>query len=65
MDLLIDYRLWFDQASDVYMPVIAGLAADSYLVTNLNVGSVYKFKVEARNAFGYSAFSEVASILAA
>ena len=62
---VIDYRIWSDQATDVYMPVISNLAATSYLVTGLSVGDLYKFKVEARNAFGYSEFSDVVEILAA
>jgi hypothetical protein len=47
------------------MPVIANLAATSYLVTGLSVGSTYNFKVDARNAFGYSEFSEIVTTLAA
>ena len=62
---VLDYQLWSDQATDVFMPVISNLAATSYLVTGLSVGDSYKFKVKARNAFGYSEFSEVVEILAA
>jgi hypothetical protein len=62
---VLDYRLWSDQSTDDYMPVISNLAATSYLVTSLSVGDLYKFKIEARNAFGYSEFSDVVEILAA
>ena len=47
------------------MPVISNLAAKSYLVTGLSVGSTYTFKIQARNAFGYGPFSDVVLILAA
>jgi len=47
------------------MPVISGLSATTYLVTGLSVGSAYKFKIQARNAYGYSEFSEIVTILAA
>jgi hypothetical protein len=62
---VIDYRVWSDQATGVYMPVISNLAATSYLMTSLSVGSTYNIKVESRNAFGYSEFSEVVTILTA
>ena len=62
---MIDYRIWSDQATGVYMPVISNLAAKSYLVTGLSVGSTYSFKIQARTAFGYGPYSDVVIILAA
>jgi len=37
----------------------------SYTAHNLMKGKVYSFKVQARNIYGYSAFSTEVSILAA
>jgi len=36
-----------------------------FTATGLTYGNVYKFKVESRNLYGYSAYSEVVSILCA
>lgn len=37
----------------------------SYLATGLTYGTTYEFKIEARNQFGYSAYSDVLSLLCA
>jgi hypothetical protein len=47
------------------MPLISGLVAKQHLDTSLSVGGLYSYKIEARNAFGYSEFSETIQILAA
>jgi hypothetical protein len=35
------------------------------LVTSLNSGTIYEFKVEAKNEYGYSTYSSTLSLLAA
>lgn len=64
---LIDYRISYDQASgvDVYVELRDGLTETSFTATGLIRGSTYKFKVQARNEYGFSAYSTVATILAA
>ena len=47
------------------MPIASGITASSYLVTGLSVGSLYSFKIQARNIFGFSSFSDIVQILAA
>jgi hypothetical protein len=47
------------------MPVQSGLTATTTVVTGLSVGTLYTFKVQARNAFGLSDFSAEVAILAA
>ena len=37
----------------------------SYTATGLTAGKTYKFKVRARTAYGYGAYSNVVEILAA
>jgi hypothetical protein len=64
---VIDYRISYDQAAgdDVYVELISGLTTESYTAQGLTRGSTYKFKVQARNEYGYSDYSEMATILAA
>lgn len=47
------------------MPLISNLLFKEYVATGLTTGSIYSFKVRARNAFGFSDFSEPVAILAA
>ena len=62
---MIDYRLWMDDSQGggfvVQEETLTGLA---HTVTGLNKGQLYSFKVEVRNVYGYSAFSNTVSILA-
>lgn len=61
-----DYRLWHDNASGDNNFVVLAEGLDlSYTSLNLQQGNVYTFKVQARNDYGYSDFSNSVSILAA
>jgi hypothetical protein len=63
---IYDYRLWHDNASGDGNFVILAEGLDlSYTSLNLLQGHVYTFKVQARNDYGYSDFSNLVSILAA
>ena len=44
---------------------MAGLVALSYKTVGLTAGVTYKFKIEARNTYGYSVYSNELSILCA
>ena len=51
---VIDYRVSFDQSTNNYVLLASGVPTASFTVSGLISGSVYKFKIEARNAIGYS-----------
>jgi len=64
--LVIDYRVSWDQGGSDYVVLAEGIIEPSYITTApLTAGKVYKFKVESRNAYGFSSFSNVVSIKAA
>lgn len=62
---MIDYRIWTDESNGPYVEEASGVVGTSYTATGLTQGLVYTFKVEARNIYGYSVFSNTVSILAA
>ena len=64
---VIDYRISWDQGSSNYVPLVIGVTTTSYITSvSLTAGTIYKFKVESRNAFGYSTtYSNEVSIRAA
>jgi hypothetical protein len=62
---VIDYRLSFDQATGSFVVLAASVTGLEYTATGLTFGETYTFKLEAQNAFGYSAYSEEIAILCA
>ena len=62
---MLDYRVSSDQSSGVYVILAMMVHEKSYTATGLTAGNTYKFKVEARNLYGYSSYSEIATILCA
>ena len=64
---VIDYRVSWDQGTSTYAVLESGITTTSYQTTaTLTANTVYKFKVESRNAYGYStSFSNEVSIRAA
>jgi hypothetical protein len=42
---VLDYMIWSDQATNIYMPIASGLTASTYLVRGLSVGGLYSFKI--------------------
>lgn len=63
--IILDYKIWSDQATDSYIDVADGITDQFYTVTALSVGSTYKFKIQSRNSFGFSAFSSEITVKAA
>jgi cellulose 1,4-beta-cellobiosidase len=64
--VVLDYRVWFKEQSATDFAVFQeAVQSTSTTVTGLSPGFTYDFKVEARNAIGFSEFSSVASVLAA
>ena len=64
---VVDYRVSWDQGTSNYVILAQGVTTAFYSTTaTLTANTVYKFKVESRNAFGYStSFSNEVSIRAA
>jgi hypothetical protein len=66
---VLDYNLFYDQGNsadaDQFVMLDSGLTATSYTVMGLLAGTTYTFKVQARNEYGLSAYSDTVSILAA
>ena len=64
---VIDYRVSWDQGSSSYAVLASGITTASYsTAATLTANTVYKFKVESRNAFGFSTtYSNEVSIRAA
>jgi hypothetical protein len=62
---VLDYRVSYDQANDDFVYLVSNLNALTYTAESLTFGLFYKFKVEARNAYGYSEFSSIVTILCA
>ncbi len=62
---IIDYRVNFDQSLASYVVRATGVTSKSFTVNGLTTGLTYKFKVESRNSFDYSAMSEEIAIICA
>lgn len=62
---VVDYRFYSDQATNNYVVLKANILNTYLLVEGLTTGSTYKFKVEARNSYGYSLASNELTILVA
>jgi hypothetical protein len=62
---VLDYRLSFDQGSDDFLVLEEVVNSLTFTATSLQAGTIYKFKLEARNIYGYSAFSETLEVLCA
>jgi hypothetical protein len=48
-----------------FSELASGLTSAEYLATSLTFGTTYEYKVEARNSYGYSAYSSTTSLLCA
>jgi hypothetical protein len=63
---VLDYRVWYDQGTGVYMILDYEIEDTSYTTeVPLTAGVFYTFKVQSRNDVGFSDFSEELSIFAA
>jgi hypothetical protein len=63
---LLDYTIYYDNASgNNFEELVVGLTDTTYTATSLTQGESYQFKVEARNQYGFSFFSNTVSILTA
>jgi hypothetical protein len=62
---VLDYRISYDQASDDFVTLVSNLNALTDTATGLTYGLYYKFKIESRNSFGFSEYSDTITILCA
>jgi Fibronectin type III domain len=62
--IVIDYKIQIDSGSG-YSDLVSGVTATSYTAVSLTQGTTYNFKIQSRNAYGFSAESTAVSILAA
>lgn len=60
-----DYRISWDQGTGSWEIRQEGVSTTSYTAASVYMGTVYSFRVEARNAYGYSIYSAEVSVLAA
>lgn len=62
---VLDYRISWDQGTGTWEVRQQGLSTLSYTASSLDSGTVYSFRVEARNNHGYSDYSVEVAVLAA
>lgn len=63
---VLDYTVSYDQGSaGEYVVLDSNVMSTAYTATDLTPGTVYKFKVQARNSHGLSTFSTELSLLCA
>lgn len=62
---VIDYRVAYSYNSEPYVELESNIILLPYQANQLTVGTTYSFKVQARNAHGYGAYSSEVMILAA
>lgn len=61
---ILDYRISMAVTGESFS-VLASTVNQYYLAEGLISGTIYDFKIEARNIYGYSEFSNVISLLCA
>lgn len=63
---VIDYRVSIaENLVGEFTSIVDGLQATSFTIVSLNFGIIYDFKIESRNIYGYSEFSEILTLLCA
>jgi hypothetical protein len=64
-DVIIDYRINIAEQGGSYSVLESGITDTSYTATGLTAGTIYEFKIESRNSYGYSTYSDVIILLCA
>ena len=62
---VLDFQVSYAHGTDAYLILESGISVTSYTATGLTTGVIYHFKVQARNSYGFSDYSNEVSILAA
>lgn len=55
----------YNQGTNTYTELVSDLITTSFKANGLTAGVTYKFKIEARNTYGYSTYSNEIAILCA
>jgi hypothetical protein len=63
--IIDDYRVSIAVQGEAFTILASGLTDTSYLATDLTFGLNYEFKVESRNSYSYSEYSETLTLLCA
>jgi hypothetical protein len=62
---VLDYTITYDQGTATWVVLASNLMTRSYVASDLTSGTTYSFKVQSRNSYGLSSYSNAASILCA
>lgn len=63
---ILDHRIWYDQGVGSWVILDYGITGFSYVTSvPLIAGVSYSFKIQSRNAVGFSGFSNTVSTIAA
>jgi hypothetical protein len=60
-----DYRINIAEQGQAFSVLASGVTDTAYLATGLTFGVTYEFKIESRNSYGYSGYSETITLLCA
>jgi len=60
---ILDYEISYDNAGAVFAVLASNLVQRTFTATGLVYGSMYRFRVRARNAFGLSSYSQELELL--
>ena len=63
--MIIDFRISVAQVGEVFSILATNVVNPSYTVTGLTAGLTYQFKVQSRNSYGLSGYSEKIRLLCA
>jgi hypothetical protein len=63
--VIIDYRVSIAQNGGIYSILVSNIVSSAYIAIDLTAGNNYQFKIESRNSYGYSAFSDSITLLCA
>jgi len=62
---IIDYRINIAEVDGNFAVLATGVVSTLYTVTSLTSGVTYQFKIEARNSYGFSVYSDILTLLCA
>jgi len=63
--VIIDYRISIANVGGVFSVLTSNVENPSYTALDLTAGIIYQFKIESRNSYGYSAYSDSITLLCA
>ena len=63
--IIEDYRVNIAEQGQAFSVLASGVTDTAYIATDLTFGVTYEFKIESRNSYGYSAYSETITLLCA